>query len=73
MYKAHAESDTADFAAYKKRGITLVELGESELAQFRDAAGQPVWDQWVKDREAEGLAGREMLELLVATARDAAK
>jgi TRAP-type C4-dicarboxylate transport system substrate-binding protein len=73
MYKAHAESNTADFAAYEEIGITLVELEEAELTQFREVAGKPVWDEWVKDREAEGLAGQEILDLLVATAEDAAR
>jgi TRAP-type C4-dicarboxylate transport system substrate-binding protein len=62
---AVSASDEASFAAYREKGITLVELGEAELALFRENAGKPVWDEWVKEREAAGQDGQAILDMLL--------
>jgi len=51
--------DTALDAAFveaDERGIELFEytLPDNEVARWTGVAGQPLWDQWVADREAEG-------------------
>ena len=46
-------------------GYTVYEytLPDDELAKWRDIAGEPLWNQWVADREAEGYTeAREILD-----------
>ena len=45
----------------KKRNQEIIELSPEERARWI-AASRPSWDKWVKDREAEGLPGRVVLE-----------
>ena len=68
---AVAASDEESFAAYKKEGVMLLELGEAELDEFRTKGGAPVWTEWVKEREAEGQPGEEILNMLLTTAKAA--
>jgi TRAP-type C4-dicarboxylate transport system substrate-binding protein len=68
LHTAVAASDEASFAAYKKKGITLLELGDAEITQFRAAAGQPVWDEWVSEH---GQDGKEVLDLVMKAAAGA--
>jgi len=65
---AVAASDEASFAAYKEKGIELLELGDAEISAFRAGAGQPVWDEWVAEH---GQDGKEILDLLMNAAAGA--
>ena len=65
LHEAVAASDEASFAAYREKGIKLVELGDAELAAFREGAGKPVWDEWVAEH---GQDGQEILDLLMKAA-----
>ncbi|MEJ6770699.1 MAG: TRAP transporter substrate-binding protein DctP [Paracoccaceae bacterium] len=68
LHAAVAASDESSFAAYKEKGITLVELGDADLAKFRESAGKPVWDAWVAE---QGQDGQEILDLVMEAAQGA--
>ena len=55
----------AAFEAAEEGGYTIYEytLPDDELARWREIAGEPLWEKWVADREAEGYSeAREILE-----------
>ena len=44
---------------------------EEDLAEFRRVGGSPVWEAWVKENEAHGVPARELLDLVMKTAKEA--
>jgi TRAP-type C4-dicarboxylate transport system substrate-binding protein len=67
--QAYAEADTRFIPEFKKKGITFIKFTEPELKEFRKAAAEPVWEEWVQKREAQGVPGRELLKALLEAAR----
>ena len=53
------------------KGVTKVEIAESEIAAFRAKAADPIRDKWITDMEAQGLPGQELYDLVVKTLADA--
>ena len=53
------------------KGVTKVEIAESEIAAFRAKAADPISDKWITDMEAQGLPGQELYYLVVKTLADA--
>ena len=49
------------------------EVQPDELTAFRKAGGEPVWEEWVKLRESQGIPGRELLNFLLTQAGVAPK
>jgi TRAP-type C4-dicarboxylate transport system substrate-binding protein len=58
-------------AVLEEKGVTKVELAESEIAAFRAKAADPIRDAWIKDMEAQGLPGQELYDLVVKTLAEA--
>ena len=54
-----------------EKGVTKVEIAESEIAAFRAKAADPIRDKWITDMEAQGLPGQELYDLVVKTLADA--
>lgn len=50
-----------------EKGVQKVEIAESEIAAFRAKAADPARDAWIADIEAQGLPGRELYDLVIAT------
>ena len=67
---AYKEADDKFLPLFRKRGLTFVRFSDAELAEFRRIGSQPVWDEWVKAREAEGIPGKELLDLIMTTAQN---
>jgi TRAP-type C4-dicarboxylate transport system substrate-binding protein len=53
------------------KGVTKVEIAESEIAAFRAKDADPIRDKWITDMEAQGLPGQELYDLVVKTLADA--
>jgi TRAP-type C4-dicarboxylate transport system substrate-binding protein len=71
---AHAASKEAFGIADEKnmplfRKLTAVRFSEAELARFRKMAAEPIWEEWVVQREAQGIPGRELLDFVLKSAR----
>jgi TRAP-type transport system periplasmic protein len=49
------------FASLPDEGVEVVELDEAELAEWR-AIGEEVIEEWIEEREADGLPAREIYE-----------
>lgn len=66
---AYIVQDKQNIARWKEEGkLQMVEIPESEMAEFRRIAGKPVWDAWVKDN-ADKFNAQELLDLALAKAR----
>ena len=50
------------WAAFDKSGVQQVQWSKDELSKFKEVGGKPVWEKWVKDMEAKGIPGREILD-----------
>jgi TRAP-type C4-dicarboxylate transport system substrate-binding protein len=68
LKQAYAEADAKYIPEFRKRGLTFIRFSEDELKQFRKVAAEPVWEDWVKSREAHGIPGRELLKSLLDAA-----
>lgn len=56
--------------ALEEKGIEKVSFTDEELARFKEAAGQPVWDAWLADMKKRGLPGQELLDLVLETVKE---
>jgi TRAP-type C4-dicarboxylate transport system substrate-binding protein len=65
VYKA---ADEKNIPLFKKRGIDFIHYSDEELAEFRKVGGQPIWEEWVAKRSAQGLPAREILDLVLKAA-----
>lgn len=65
--KAYAEADDKNIPLFKKK-LTFLKFTPDELAAFRKAGAEPVWEEWVVKREAQGIPGRELLNFLLKQA-----
>jgi TRAP-type C4-dicarboxylate transport system substrate-binding protein len=53
-----------------EKGVTKVELAESELAAFRKVAADPIREQWIAEMSAQGLPAQELYDLVQKTLAD---
>lgn len=68
--KAIEEEQVAAYEFLKPK-LAPVQFSPEALAQFREAGGRPVWDEWVKAKEEKGLPAREVLDLVLRAATQA--
>ena len=73
LKKAYREADEKNIPLFKQKGLTFVRYSDAELAEFRKVGAQPVWDEWVQAREAQGIPGRELLNVILEAARGPSK
>jgi TRAP-type C4-dicarboxylate transport system substrate-binding protein len=66
--KAYTEADLAALEVFKKKGMTAVTYSPADLAKL-DQAARPIWNEWVAEVSKKGYKGKELLELMLATAR----
>jgi len=66
--KTFKQDDDAAIMAFKAKGLTAVALPESELEQLRSQV-RPIWDAWVVQMDKLGYDGKELLQLIIDSAR----
>jgi TRAP-type C4-dicarboxylate transport system substrate-binding protein len=71
LKEAYAEADDKYFDTLEERGLTEVRYSEETLAEFRERAGEPLWEEWVEQASAQGLPAQELLDLILDTAEEA--
>ena len=71
LKKAYGEADAKFIPLFKQKKLTFVRFTDAELAQFRKVGAEPVWEEWVQKREAQGLPGKDLLKLVLDTAKAA--
>jgi len=67
--RAYQESDTKDLATFKS-GLTEIRYSDEELAEFRERAGRPVWNDWVKDNQRK-FDAEKLLKFILAEIEEA--
>jgi len=73
MLAAYAKVDKENLAMFKTRGIKPVTYSSEQLQAFIQAGAKPVWSEWVKRMNAQGLPGQDLLDFILTTAKKAAK
>jgi TRAP-type C4-dicarboxylate transport system substrate-binding protein len=68
---AYSEADEKNLPMFRKR-LSFIRYTDAELKEFRRVAAEPVWEEWVLKREAQGVPGRELLKTLLDAATRAA-
>lgn len=64
LAEAHqAAADETEASYWPETGVETVELPDEEFDRMRDAV-QPVFDQWIDERESEGVPGQAMADRL---------
>jgi len=53
-----------------EKNVKTVEIAESELAEFRTLAADPIRDKWIADMEAQGIPGQELYDLVQSTLKE---
>ena len=51
--------------------LETVRFSDEEMAEFRAAAGKPIWDGWIAQNEERGLPAQELFDLVMETAEGA--
>ncbi len=54
----------------EEKGVTKVEIADSEIDAFRETAAVPIREKWIADMEAQGLPGQELFDLVMKTLED---
>ena len=73
MLDAYKTADDQNVPLFKKAGVQFITYSDEELARFRKVAAEPIWEEWVKTHEAKGIPARELLTLILDTAKAAEK
>lgn len=50
-----------------EKNVQKVMISDAELAKFKDVAGKPIQDAWIKDMTAQGLPAQELYDLVIST------
>jgi len=53
-----------------EKGVTKVVIADSELAEFRKLAADPIREKWIADMEAQGIPGQELYDLVQTTLKE---
>lgn len=69
---AYAKKDVENLKEWPKK-MKAITIPEDQMAEFRKVAGQPIWDEWVKETAPSVPEAQELLDLLLKTAADARK
>jgi TRAP-type C4-dicarboxylate transport system substrate-binding protein len=72
LVAAYTAADEKNLPLFKRK-LEFVNYSAAELAEFRKAGAQPVWDKWVAETSAKGAPAKELLELILKTAAAAKK
>lgn len=67
---AYGPADDAALAAFKARNLVAVTYLQKDIAKWSDMA-LPIWEEWVQAVTAKGYPGRELLDFVLKTAREA--
>ncbi len=70
LKKAYKEADDKNIPMFNKTLKPIV-YPQSELDRFHAIGGKPVWDKWVADYSAKGVPAKELLDLVMTTAKKA--
>ena len=72
LKSAYGAADEKFIPLFKKK-LEFVTYSDKDLDQFRKVGAQPVWDAWVKEREGQGIPGKELLDFVLSQAKAGAK
>ena len=66
---AYAAKDKINVEKWAKNPkLTAVKIPEDQMANFRKIAGEPLWNDWVKENEGK-IPAQELLDIVLKTAK----
>ena len=72
LVAAYDEADKKWIPIYEANPrLTAVHFDDANLAKVKEIGGQPVWDEWLAARKADGQPGKEVLDAVLAAANAA--
>ncbi len=69
LISAYKAADAKNFPIMEEKGLKAIMYSDEDLAAFRKAGAQPVWDEWTADMKSKGIPGEELLEVIMTTAK----
>jgi len=66
--KSFTDADLAALEVFKKKGMKAVTYTPADRVKL-DTAARPIWNEWVADVTKKGYKGRELLDLMLTTAK----
>lgn len=70
MREAYREGDEKWLPIFREK-MQEIRYAPEEIADLQARGAQPIWDAWVKEVEAKGVPGKELLDLILETAEKA--
>jgi TRAP-type C4-dicarboxylate transport system substrate-binding protein len=70
---AYKEADDKFIPMFKQKKLEFIKYSDADLAHFRKVGAEPVWEEWIQRVEAKGVPGRELVKLILDTAKGAGK
>lgn len=64
----YLKADEKNLPLFRKT-LVFVKFSDAELAEFRAIGAKPVWDAWVAKSERAGIPGKELLDVVMKTAK----
>jgi TRAP-type C4-dicarboxylate transport system substrate-binding protein len=69
---AYKAADDKNIPLFKRK-LTFVTYTDAELDEFRKLGAKPVWDAWIAEMSGKGIPARELFDLIMTSAKQAAK
>ena len=54
----------------EEKGVSKVEISDSEIEAFKAKAADPIREEWIADMEAQGLPGQELYDVVIKALED---
>lgn len=64
----YEEDDEKNLILLREAGLQEIVYSEEILAEFRDIAGEPVWNEWISEMSEDGIPAQELLDLVFESA-----
>ncbi len=68
---AYKAGDDEYVPRFDKRGLTRIVYTPEQIEKLREIAAKPVWEAWIKEVDAKGIPGQELLDYVLEAAKKA--
>lgn len=68
MTAAYRAADEKNIPLFKKT-LAFVKFSDADLDKFREVGGKPVWDAWAAKMQTAGVPGKDLIDLIMKTAK----
>lgn len=69
LKKAYGAADEKNIPLFKAKKLEFITYTEADMAEFRKVGAQPVWDAWIEEKSKQGIPAKELVDLILTTAK----